>query len=623
MNWKTRQMFSDREHGIVSGLSPVNMAGGGSVPWPSYQEGGTVPEEISIEQQVATLAAQQGISVPEARAMILNQMIQERGITLSEEIINQFATGLITLQDALAQTTEAGSGANTLEEKAKRGNIGIGVPYSSIDSNVLLEEAGPPMMQDGGLALDLFEEGDEEINEPLNIMAQATNPSIADITPTETVEETVTVTEDQGPTDVSALKEAFQELAVQAVQAANDAVEQGAPIEQVEGPLGERLMMIDEQYRQKSGTQDTILTEEFLAQLDTLSDISAEPLAMQDGGEVPKYDVETQKNVMRNKKEALIKRRRYFEELSKTALNQREKDRAAQAVKTLDKQIRKIDEEMGTAFGGAGPYEPTMRDILRSHWFGTDSPTVVEEVEEVEEVEVEAGKTGNNTGTGTTRKGEGRDPRIKTPTVDELTTQGFWEEMKANANRAKLGTLMSGKSKQGGIRGTMDVLGQSEVAGAEALGDAQDSMLAQLGASERTAAQLGKPPSSTWGERDWAAGSPIELEKAYRDIATKDGTPDADKFFIGKEIQPPPNIYPTLGTIDYNVIVVVNGKPMTFKEFYMLKRRERITDLIAIKREFDGLGPKKIYGSPQEAQEAGLKSGDQFYGPDGTLYEIP
>ena len=62
---------------------------------------------------------------------------------------------------------------------------------------------------------------------------------------------------------------------------------------------------------------------------------------------------------------------------------------------------------------------------------------------------------------------------------------------------------------------------------------------------------------------------------------------------------------------------------MTFKEFYMLKRRERITDLIAIKREFDGLGPKKIYGSPQEAQEAGLKSGDQFYGPDGTLYEIP
>ena len=62
-----------------------------------------VPEELSIEQQVAALAAQQGISVPEARAMILNQMIQERGVTLPDEVINQFATGVITLQDALSK----------------------------------------------------------------------------------------------------------------------------------------------------------------------------------------------------------------------------------------------------------------------------------------------------------------------------------------------------------------------------------------------------------------------------------------------------------------------------------------------------------------------------------------
>ena len=40
MNWKTRQLFSDREHGIVSGLSPINMVNGGSVPIPGYQTGG-------------------------------------------------------------------------------------------------------------------------------------------------------------------------------------------------------------------------------------------------------------------------------------------------------------------------------------------------------------------------------------------------------------------------------------------------------------------------------------------------------------------------------------------------------------------------------------------------------
>jgi len=214
MNWKTRQLFSDREHGIVSGLSPVNMVNGGSVPIPGYEDGGTVgravpmptldpealglgrsvpmptldpealglgrpvpmptldPEKPSIEQQVAALAAQQGISVPEARATILKQMVQEKGLTLSGEVINQFATGVITLQDALAQAV------------------------------------GPPIqgMQTGGLALDLFEEGDEEINAPLNMMAQAVSPSL-DVGPTE-IEEAVTM--DQGP-----ITETVEEISIE------------------------------------------------------------------------------------------------------------------------------------------------------------------------------------------------------------------------------------------------------------------------------------------------------------------------------------------------------------------------------------------------------------------------
>jgi len=277
MNWKTRQMFSDREHGIVSGLSPVNMTGGGNVPYPrSYQEGGTVPEEISIEQRVAALAAQKGISVPEARVMILLGMIEGKGITLSNEILNQYATGLITLQDALAQTTEAGSGASTLEEKAKRGNIGIGVPYSSIDSNVLLEEAGPPMMQDGGLALDLFERGDQDINEVLNTsvdrMSGSVNPPLSDVGPTEKVEETVTVTEDQGPSTMEAGKAPFQQMAVEVVKEATMSLarEDYMNIEQVQQDVEQQLTAIDETYRQQTGATDTILTEEFLAQLDNL-----------------------------------------------------------------------------------------------------------------------------------------------------------------------------------------------------------------------------------------------------------------------------------------------------------------------------------------------------------------
>ena len=320
MNWKTRQLFSDREHGIVSGLSPVNMTGGGAVPYPSYQDGtspeeaeyldaaslamaiptglrrgfnnltrgwgnileGTspelaeyinagragamaggieAPEEPSIEQRVADLATEMGISAPEARAMILNQMLQERGLTLSDEVINQFATGSITLQDALAQAV------------------------------------GPPEMQAGtglgeALSIDLFQQGDEEINEPLNRMAQAISPSIADITPAEKVEETITLTEDQGPTDTENSKSPFRKLAIQVVVDANKLLiqEDYMNIEEVEQQVKENLTIIDEQYRLQTGADDTILTPEFLDQLDQMMRNAGDEFdtapGMKDGGTV-------------------------------------------------------------------------------------------------------------------------------------------------------------------------------------------------------------------------------------------------------------------------------------------------------------------------------------------------
>ena len=181
MNWKNRQMFSDRAHGIVSGLSPVNMMGGGSVPMPGYEDGGiaggiaagpydpltdtsepiTLPynpalfegdEKPSINDEVAELATKMGISIPQARAMVLNRMIKQRGLTLSPDIVNQFAVGLISLHDALAQA--------------------LGPPKPI------------PGMQGGGLAMDLFEEGDQEINEALNMMSGSVSPPLSDIGPT-------------------------------------------------------------------------------------------------------------------------------------------------------------------------------------------------------------------------------------------------------------------------------------------------------------------------------------------------------------------------------------------------------------------------------------------------------
>ena len=316
MNWKTRQMFSDQEHGIVSGLSPINMMGGGSVPMPGYKDGGTVgrmakimgiqstpisaqgaamsgaspailrslgfegateaqQEEPSIEQQVAALAAQQGISVPEARATILNQMIQEKGVTLSEEVINQFATGVITLNEALAQAQAVGGGVGRAVGPGMGGGVGRavgpgipgmqdgGVAFTGMsfdeaynlmqaltkDPTMSVSDADKaqmerafflggeehifyqlakgtnyqpssqfknivkksiPKMQDGGVALDLFEEGDEDINQALNMMSGSVSPPLSDIGPTAPTEIGEAVTMDQGP-----ITETVEEISIE------------------------------------------------------------------------------------------------------------------------------------------------------------------------------------------------------------------------------------------------------------------------------------------------------------------------------------------------------------------------------------------------------------------------
>ena len=88
----------------------------------------------------------------------------------------------------------------------------------------LAQAMGPPKMQDGGIVpLDLFEEGDQDINEALNMMSGSVNPPLSDIGPTgpmlgEAIDEE-TALMDQGLTPESMsyenalnmLKESFKE----------------------------------------------------------------------------------------------------------------------------------------------------------------------------------------------------------------------------------------------------------------------------------------------------------------------------------------------------------------------------------------------------------------------------
>ena len=228
MNWKTRQLFSNREQGIMSGLDPIPMMGGGSVPYPGMQNGGPV---------LHTHPELHSHSAP--------------------------PSGLTPRPEYLA------------------------------DPDMVL--FGAPKMQDGGMVgMDLFEEGDQDVNEALNMMATVANPEVPDMPMMEeTVEVTETITEDQGPgeykTEVEMLKDTFkEEIRSYVAQGGTD-------------NLGEYLKNMNITYtneldnlKTKHGVEmddpaDKLLTSEFI---DEIMQIDSIP-EMQDGGVVEKIQTKT------------------------------------------------------------------------------------------------------------------------------------------------------------------------------------------------------------------------------------------------------------------------------------------------------------------------------------------
>ena len=322
MNWKTRQMFSDREHGIVSGLSPINMRGGGPVPLPGYQEGGVLPqlsnnyhthpelhshgsqqrvpgssfrpEDIqlfsqegmrgggpvplpgyqgggpvppSINDRVAALAAKMGISPVEARGMILRGMVEKRGGTLSDDIIRQFAQGTITLHEALAQ----------------------------------INQAPVPKMQTGGIVpLDLFEEGDQDINQALNMMSGAVNPPGAVVEETETI----SIKEEPSPmeeasdfqSEMMMLKNAFLDD-IRFYVSSSGTKDLGEYLKKMNIAYASELKLLKEKHGvEESRPEEQLLTDEFLQEIMAMTnpDSVSEIPGFEDGGLVTITDPELQ-----------------------------------------------------------------------------------------------------------------------------------------------------------------------------------------------------------------------------------------------------------------------------------------------------------------------------------------
>ena len=269
MHWKDRQMFGGKPSGIVQ------MMGGGMTPYPShtmpdgtvmrgavhgqgYEEGGPVaPTEPSMNDRIAQIAAQQGISVPEARAQILQKTAADQGLTLPEEAIQSFAVGMINLNDALSQ----------------------GVPI--------------PAMQEGGLfGTELFEEGDNDINNALNTMTDITQPAVPDVPASNGM--TIPngemgggeMTMDQGSgyeEDVMRLKEDFKnEIRNYVSEAGKENL--GKYLKDMNMTYSNALKALQESYKiTVSNPSDELLNEEFLQEVMVMADQQGIP-KMANGG---------------------------------------------------------------------------------------------------------------------------------------------------------------------------------------------------------------------------------------------------------------------------------------------------------------------------------------------------
>ena len=306
MNWKSRQMFGGRPSGIVQ------MMGGGMTPYPThvmpdgtvmpgavhgqgYEAGGlTSPAEPSIEQRVAMIAAQQGIDVPTARAQLLQKTAADQGMQLPVETIKQYAVGLISLQDALAQ------GIPTMRTGAMEGptesvqSTGPQMQAGSMGAMAMQQPNAQIQMQAGGVIPELFEEGDSDINNALNNLASVSNPEVPDMPASngmalpsgDMVPEEMTM--DQGPGDYSTavrfLKRSFQDEIKEFVVQTPDQDEVQKYLAGVNRSYNQEVRKLKDQFNiDQSAPTEELLDDTFKQEIASMMNAESLP-GMQGGG---------------------------------------------------------------------------------------------------------------------------------------------------------------------------------------------------------------------------------------------------------------------------------------------------------------------------------------------------
>jgi hypothetical protein len=519
MSWRNRKMFDDLPQGIVSGLAPIpRYKEGGFVNPIDYRAGGTVDYPVGMEAggfnfplgvQEDSLKTSFDSAQRTQAAQI--EMLQnkrnkaERKITADIEadnfvknLMEEYMDGTKTAGDFIK---EYGNVEDLKFRYIEKKYPDIYEEFYSLPfgARSKLNRATKTFdqaigMEAGSLVPEVFESGDQQINEALNNMVSAMNPQttkvpLPDVTdPAPKLESAVT---DKAETDLepTGKKEIFLDEVEKQRDLLQEAIKTFVQEKDITKDSMEQFTLELQSFTDKAEdlfkdtvrdaaqrldvdidiTNITLMTDEFDQEMSTtFPEIEAvfsgtaeepqAPLTMEKGGYVEEK-TKQQEEIVKRLEEA-------YEEQLKIG------DRGPLAGGTT--YIDQIKERLDAARARLELFkqEGTTEQIIKEEIIGKSSETEISggEGKDLEEKDLE--EKDRVPSTGSTQL-----------TLEERLTP-YYDRLKNLQRNVTAAGLMSGKSKQGGLSGFFDVVGQAQGAGAKAGAAADELMIRALAGSK-------------------------------------------------------------------------------------------------------------------------------------------
>ena len=505
MSWKNRKLFNNLPQGIVSGLEPIprykeggfvnprNYIGGGTVEYPIGMEAGSlVPKENFMERGINSMLESLGIETDVNKVRQNKRDKAERKIRADIEA-NNFVKNLMAEYMDGTKT-----GGDFIKEYGGIGDLKLryiekkypdvyedfySMPFEARSKlNRATETFDQAIgMEMGSLVPEVFESGDQQINEALNTMISTTMPT-SDAVPSMAIEEPTgdvaeiipeTTTGDSSSKEslfIAELNEQKKVLQDTIEKVVAEKTQEGLDPITLESQITDFITKADSLFKRKvteianklnvevMPEQITLLTDDFSTKLETMFP----SIAALDSDEDMQVATAEESEIVTMEHGGVVNAAKLKETEAEIAeLNAKlgpmpsgtRKQRGAR--QQIENQIRALQrnlQELRHPLPGKNKRPKKTKEVITP---GEEEKEIVPEKEEKEIPETST----------------------VTPDLRELLTK--------NAEAITNAALYTGKTKQGGISGFMDVVGQANLLGAKA---ERENLLKQLEIEGQTTA---------------------------------------------------------------------------------------------------------------------------------------